>query len=357
MELDYKITLPPKYDYGIGIVGCGGIISYATLPCYTKHGLNVVNCYDLDTAKAMMVADCFNIPRVSDSLHELLSDPDIDIIEIAVPPWEQRDIAHAAAMAGKHLLCQKPLSDNYHSARQIVRSAYVADVKLAVNQQLRWSPAILASYNLIRSGWLGQITECNFHVSVNTPWQMWPWLVNQPYLEVQYHSIHYLDVLRHWFGEPYYVTARHNCDMTRADIRGETKTVTILEYANAFYAIPNLVTTVYCNHCSNTSPVAAFQLVGTRGFVDGTIGTMYNYPTGRNDTLCGRNDEEHFATRLTGQWLPDAMLGPISSLMTAMQFDTQPLTSGYDNLHTLALVDACYRSANLGHTITMSDIP
>ena len=47
LDLDYKPHLPPKIDYGIGIVGCGGIVNYAALPTYRKHNLNVVACYDV----------------------------------------------------------------------------------------------------------------------------------------------------------------------------------------------------------------------------------------------------------------------------------------------------------------------
>ena len=47
LDLDYKPHLPPKTDYGIGIVGCGGIVNYAALPTYRKHNLNVVSCYDV----------------------------------------------------------------------------------------------------------------------------------------------------------------------------------------------------------------------------------------------------------------------------------------------------------------------
>ena len=112
LELDYKPHLPPKTDYGIGIVGCGGIINAASLPAYGKHKLNVAGCFDLDREKAESTAGKFNIPKVYGALNGLLADPGVEIVEIAVHPWQQFEVARQAIAAGKHLLCQKPLSNS-----------------------------------------------------------------------------------------------------------------------------------------------------------------------------------------------------------------------------------------------------
>ena len=109
LELDYKPRLPPKMDYGIGVVGCGGIMNDASLPAYTAHKLNVVGCYDLDRKTAESTARKFDIPMVYDNLGDLLLDPGVQIVEFAVHPGQQFDLACRAIAAGKHLLCQKPL--------------------------------------------------------------------------------------------------------------------------------------------------------------------------------------------------------------------------------------------------------
>src|SRR5512144_1583674 len=142
LDLDYKPHLPPKTDYGIGIIGCGGIVNYAALPTYRKHGLNVVGCYDVRPEAAEKTAAEFGIPKVYRTLEEALGDPAVEITEISVPPWVQLEIACKVIDAGKHLLCQKPLSDNLSHAAEIVRAARAKGVKLAVNQQLRWGQGI-----------------------------------------------------------------------------------------------------------------------------------------------------------------------------------------------------------------------
>src|SRR4029079_13218965 len=105
--LDYKPKLPPKTDYGIGLIGCGGIVNYAHLPAYKAHHLNVVACFDANPEAAFKTAEKHGIPKVYTVLDELFADGDVEIVDIAVQPWHQLEIAKKALAAGKHLLCQK----------------------------------------------------------------------------------------------------------------------------------------------------------------------------------------------------------------------------------------------------------
>ncbi|MDW8214824.1 MAG: Gfo/Idh/MocA family oxidoreductase [Roseiflexaceae bacterium] len=96
-----------------------------------------------------------NIPRVYETLDDALADPEAVICDIAVPAWHQRAIAEQALAAGKHLLCQKPLAGKLADAKAIAEAARRAGCKVAVNQQMRWSPAIAAAHDLIRRGFIG----------------------------------------------------------------------------------------------------------------------------------------------------------------------------------------------------------
>ena len=66
---------------------------------------------------------------------------------------------------------------------------------------------------------------------------MWPWLAAAPRLEVNYHSIHYLDAMRSLFGEPEWVTSRHTSYAEQGEVQGETKTITILDYEDGLQAM------------------------------------------------------------------------------------------------------------------------
>jgi predicted dehydrogenase len=75
---------------------------------------------------------------------------------------------------------------------------------------------------------------------------------------------------------------------------------------------------------------------------------MYDYPTGRPDTIefrSRRQNPDYWLSRsLANPWFPDAFVGPMASLMIAIEDGGEPETSGADNLKTLQLVQAAYRS-------------
>src|SRR5271165_3364185 len=88
--------------YPIGIVGAGAIVKAAHLPAYQKAGFPVVAIFDIDHAKASDLANEFGIPRVCRSLEELLAGPFVQVVDIAVPPAWQPEIAAHAMQHGKH---------------------------------------------------------------------------------------------------------------------------------------------------------------------------------------------------------------------------------------------------------------
>jgi len=354
--IDYKPHLGKKTDYGIGLIGTGGIVQYAHIPAYRKAGFNIVACYDLNPETARKVAQEHGIATVYDSLDALLNDPAVEIVDIAVPPWEQLKIVRQVAAAGKHMLCQKPLSESFAEAQEIVRMAKEAGVKQAINQQMRWDAGIRASKNLIEQGVIGQPTDAQIAVSVLTPWHMWPWLASAPHLEIMFHSIHYLDALRFLFGDPEWVTSRHARYPKQAPVQGESKTITVLDYASGLQAMTNV------NHYNEyAEPYATFRFLGTEGAITGTIGLMYNYPTGRPDTL--EITSEHYGKgvkitpTLDEMWIPDAFVGTMAGLMEAIETDTQPRdNSTEDNLNTLRVAHAAYLSAAENRSVRPSEV-
>ncbi|MCP4168467.1 MAG: Gfo/Idh/MocA family oxidoreductase [Chloroflexi bacterium] len=356
LQLDYKPKLPPKINYGIGLVGTGGIVQYATMPSYRKHRLDVVAAFDLQRPTAEIVAEEFEIPHVYDSLEQLLDDAAVEIVEIAVPPQHQLGIVRTCLEAGKHLLCQKPLALDLGESAEIVKLGEASGLKVAVNQQLRWGQGLRGAKDLIRKGWIGQVADASIQVSVNTPWNMWEWLVNAPRLEIQFHSIHYIDAMRSLFGDPIWITSRHARNPLQGDIIGETKTITIMDYEN------DLQVLIADNHFNHSDEYfATFRFIGTKGHISGTLGAMYNYPHGQEDSLywSGRPHYPHqkFEAKLEGKWIPDAFIGPIASLMTAIQEDGMPETNVRDNLGTLRVVEAAYMSAEQNRSIRFDEVP
>lgn len=356
-DLDYIPRPDPAHAIPIAIIGAGGIVQAAHLPAYRKANFRVAGIYDQDMSKAERVAVEFGIPKVYRTLDELLADEVARIVDIAVPASVQAQIAPRVAAAGKHMLCQKPLADTYVGAVEIVRAAKAAGVKAAVNQNMRWDPAIQATRTIIRRGWLGEPVSADVQVNVWTPWHLWPWILETPRLEVMYHSIHYLDAIRYLFGDPVRVYAR-GLRHPNQKAKAETRTTVILEYDSEFQGL------VHDTHNNwETDPddwYATFRFEGGDGTVKGRIGALYDYPVGRPDTLEFRSRQIDptywFRPRLDGKWFPDAFVGPMAELMRAVAENVEPENSVRDNLVTLQTVFATYRSMDEQRPVRLGEI-
>jgi predicted dehydrogenase len=340
-HLDYKPKLPRNLNRGIAIIGAGGIINYAHLPAYKKAGFRVVGITDRNRESAEKTAKDHAIPRVYASIDELLADKDVEIVDVAIYPAGQLEIVEKVTAAKRHVLCQKPFADEFAKAVRSVELAEAAKVKIAVNQQMRWDAGIRCARILIDDGWLGTPTYGTIQVHCNTDWSLWPWIYQGKRVEVMFHSIHYIDSLRFLLGDPASVFtsgSRGPAETTKA----ETKTLTIWDYNSGLQVLIDA-----CHSTWQDDPYAIFRLEGTEGVIKGTIGLMYNYPTGRPDTLefmSKRNNGYWFSARLDSMWIPDAFVGPMASLMRAIEDGSEAETSGRDNLRTLQIVFAEYRS-------------
>jgi predicted dehydrogenase len=93
-------------------------------------------------------------------------------------------------------------------------------------------------------------------------------------------------------------------------------------------------------------------VVGTEGEIRGTLGLLYDYPHGRPDTLEVNSSvlgtDGWLPYPVSRRWLPDAFVGPIASLLDHIAGGPVPVTAARDNVSTLALVDALYRSQSTG---------
>ncbi|MGA7922344.1 MAG: Gfo/Idh/MocA family oxidoreductase, partial [Candidatus Acidiferrales bacterium] len=228
-HLDYKPKMPHNLDHGIAFVGAGGIVNYAHLPAYKKAGFKVVGVTDKNKAQAEKTARDHGIPKVYSTTDELLADPAVGIVDVAVYPDVQVGIVEQVTASKKHLLCQKPFADEYAKAVRCVELARQAKVKIAVNQQMRWDAGIRCARLLIDDGWLGTPFYGTIQVHCKTDWSLWPWIYCGKRLEVMFHSIHYIDSLRYLLGQPNHVFtsgSRAPGETTSA----ETKTLTVWEY-------------------------------------------------------------------------------------------------------------------------------
>ena len=168
--------------------------------------------------------------------------------------------------------------------------------------------------------------------------------------DVSQYSLPGCDALSVW--RPEWVTSRHARYAEQGNVKGETKTITVLDYADG------LQVEVAANHYNlHGEPAAIFEFIGTQGAIEGTIGLLYDYPAGRPDTLVyHKKDEDPIEVDLDEMWIPDAFVGPMAGLMIAIENNSIPATATEDNLNTLRVVNAAYRSAAENRSVRPSEV-
>lgn len=336
------VRVGENHKLPIAIVGAGEIVDLAHLPAYAANGLQVVGILDLDRERAKAVASRHGIQRVYGSVEEIARDKGVAVVDIAVFPWVQGGIALPLLDAGKHLLCQKPLSYDFDEAVRLVEHAEKCQRLMAVNQQLRFSESVAAAQAMVNAGWIGDPFEMSWDFHVYTPWENWPWVAKQPRLDLNQFTIHMIDAVRFVLGNPLYAYGTQAREPGQPQ-QGETRTISVLEFAGETRAF------LRSFHKNRTGdPRAEFRIDGTAGSIRGTIGLMYDYPRGRADTLeinsrvLPTDGWLHYP--VTSRWIPTAFIGPMASLLQAVATGGVPLTNARDNLDTLRIVHALYRS-------------
>lgn len=362
LDLNFRATLPQRKDVPIGCVGAGFIMADCHLVAYREAGFNPVAITSRNRSTAQTVADRHSIPKVYDHYEELLSDPEIEVVDIAVPPDIQIDVVKAAVKQASHvrgILAQKPLGVDYTQAVQIVRLCEDAGITLAVNQNMRYDQSIRACRHLLDRGDLGEPVFASIEMRAIPHWM--PWQERLGWVTLRIMSIHHLDAFRFLFGDP----TRVFCSV-RKDPRTAKKfdhldgiCLYILEYDSGLRASAwDDVWTGPALEGSESDIGINWRVDGTAGLAKGTIGWP-SYPARTPSTLdftTTKHPGYWFQPRWKAVWFPDAFVGPMAQLLVALETETEPEISGRENLGTMALVEACYRSVEEHRAVLIDEI-
>jgi predicted dehydrogenase len=145
---------------GYAVVGLGSISQVAVLPAFAHcERTKLVAVVSGDKRKARKLAEQFNAAHAFsyDQLAECLRNPKVEAVYIATPPGEHEKYAVAAAKAGKHVLCEKPLAATVQQARNMVETCRRHHVQFMTAYRKYFEPASVTLKNMISQGDLGRI--------------------------------------------------------------------------------------------------------------------------------------------------------------------------------------------------------
>jgi predicted dehydrogenase len=337
----------PKVARPIVVIGAGGIVHDAHLPAYRKAGFPVAALVDVNREKALGLAKQFGIPHVSDTIAEAIRYAPADaVFDVAVPAKAIAGILRQLP-DGAAVLIQKPMGETLAEAVEILEICRKKGLTAAINFQLRWAPNMLAARAIQKTGVLGELHDMEVSVSVHMPWELWSFLSTAPRLEILYHSIHYVDLVRSWFGNPVGIYAKTVKSPRTAELAA-TKSVITFDYGDdkrVFLAANH-------SHDLDAKMQRSFvQWEGMTGAMRAQMGVNLNYPEGRPDNLeyMVRGDAGWSDAPMSGNWFPDAFMGSMGSLQAYVQGEADVLpTSVEDAIDTMRVVEAAYISSERG---------
>lgn len=255
-----------------GIIGCGVIgpvhaNALANLPQVTLAAV----C-DIDLARAQQVAAQYQIPVVTSDYHQLLARQDIDAVCICTPHYLHAEMAIAAAQAGKHIFCEKPMAISLPAIDAMIAAADDASVQLGLCFQHRFDPVVLAVKRLFDEGRFGipllgsAFCRCfRGEAYYNSAAWRGTWaqegggvLINQ--------AIHTIDLLLWFLGDPLTVQSTIATLRWQEAIEVEDTAHAVLTFANG--ALGNIAAT----NASHREWDAALHLTGSRGVVEISTG-------------------------------------------------------------------------------------
>lgn len=331
----------PSAPVPIVTVGAGSIVGDAHYPAYRKAGFPIAGLFDLDRARAEAVAGKFGVDTVYRSLDEAAAVLGA-IFDLATPP-----AAHATVLRalpdGAAVLIQKPMGRDLAEATEILEVCRAKRLKAAVNFQLRFAPMHLALADAIAKGLLGEIVDVEVHLAIHTPWHLFAFLKGLPRVEIAVHSIHYLDLIRGFVGDPLGVHGK-TMGHPKSDM-AQTRTTAILDYGERLRCAMSI------NHdhaFGRRNQVAELRFDGLDGAAHVKLGVLLDYPKGEPDELWinPKGGSGWVQVPLTGGWFPNAFVGRMANLQRFHAGEDDVLVANVEDAwNTMALVEALFESS------------
>jgi len=344
-------------DYRIGCIGAGMIMAECHLAAYKQAGFKVAAIASRTRARAEGVAARWNIPVVHDTPEALLADPDVQIVDIAYPPDLQPALIRAALKQPhiKGILAQKPLALTLADAIALRDEAAAAGKILSVNQNMRYDQSMRVLKQLLDRGDLGPVVFAQIDMHAIPHWQ--GFLQAYDRLTLANMSVHHLDVLRFLFGDPTEITTQTRTDPRTQFAHSDGITVSTLRFSSGALALS--LEDVWSGPRDpgyQNDQHITFRVEGTRGVAKGSIG----WPTGAASTLTYASQDttggQWVNPTWETMWFPDAFVGVMEQLQHALKTGEAPALTVADNVKTMALIEAGYRSIAEGRTVRLSEI-
>jgi predicted dehydrogenase len=225
---------------GIGIVGSQFIAELHAEAFKRVTGAEVVAVASPTQAHAKTFAEKHHIAKWFADYHELLQQPDIQIVSLCLPNDLHCQATRDAARAGKHIICEKPLCMNLHEAEQMIAACKQAGVQLMYAEELCFTPKYVRAKQLVDEGALGKVYLVKQSEKHFGPHSDWFWNIDRSgggvLMDMGCHGIEFA---RWILGRPRATAVYAQCGtyVHKDKTRGEDNAILLIEFENHAVAL------------------------------------------------------------------------------------------------------------------------
>jgi predicted dehydrogenase len=331
----------------VGIIGAGGVAIFH-YKGYTAAGAEIVGIADLNPAAVEARQRQWHIPRGYASYESLLADPEIEAVSVCLPNALHHPATLAAARAGKHVLCEKPISLSLEEAQEMIGACRAAGVTLQVGHHLRSDPAAEKAKAMIERGELGRVTYMRLRQAHD--WggakrlkASFTTLATAGGGTLLDNGCHMMDWARYFGGEVTSVYA--HAATLQFDIEVDDTAVATLRFASGALGTVETAWTA-------TGWEFGFWIYGTKGAVEysNRLGTPVMRHVFR-DSPGTSWSETDVATYTFGGL--DGHSRSVVEFLAAIRGEREVICTGEDGLEAVRLILAAYDSARAGKAVEL----
>lgn len=333
------------------IVGCGFIAKKHATAIQNIEGAKLIAVCDKLEAAMQPYKEQYGA-KLYTELSDMLQDESIDIVCICTPSGLHAPLAEQVAVAGRHIVLEKPIAMSIEETNRIIDAANTNNIKLAVVHPNRFRPVVQELKTILNSGALGKISHANCIVNWNRNQEYYdqaPWrgtkqhdggvLMNQ--------AIHNLDLLLWFMGDAKEV---FSMEATRLrNIEAEDVSTGVVRFESGALANVQASTTVYPKNYEES-----ITIFGEKGTVKiGGANALYFEHLQIEDL----SKEKTIALKEKIKAEPWGIPGHeriIADIIEAIKEDRTPTVTGEDGKKSLELVLAFYESASLKKPIHLN---
>ena len=334
---------------GYAIVGLGYYGLDIILPQFAncEHS-RVTALVSGDRAKALATAARYGVPERSiysyETFDQIRDNPDVDVVYVILPNSMHAEYTIRAAKAGKHVMCEKPMAVSVAECEAMIAACKTAGRKLMIGYRCHFEPYNLEAMRLARSGAAGKVryvlSEHGFVQRDPSKWRLKKALAGGGSLMDM--GVYSLQAARYMTGEePIAVTARESTD--RADPRFqevEDRIQWTLNFPSGAIASCLSMYSANQNH---------ILLMGDKGRIELEPATRYS----GNRLWTGRDGREQEIAAPPPGPSQTQFAGQLDHMAQSLRTGAEPIVSGEEGLRDIRIVEAIYRSAREGRTITL----